>query len=42
MPQKTKTVTPTQTDTDVDPHTRYNPERLCPSQRKDAERHARP
>jgi hypothetical protein len=42
MPTKTKTDTPTRTETNVDPDKFYNPERLCPSQRDDAERFSRP
>ena len=39
---KTKTVTPTKTEVGIDPDKHYNPERLCPTQRQDAERRSRP
>jgi hypothetical protein len=46
MATETQTQTPTQTPTRVeptiDPERHYNPERLCPSQREDAERYSRP
>jgi hypothetical protein len=44
MPQKTQTPTrtPTRTEPAIDPDPYYNPERLCPSQREDAERRSRP
>lgn len=44
MPTKapTRTRTPTRTEPRIDPERHYNPERLCPSQRDDAERHSRP
>jgi hypothetical protein len=44
MPQKTQTPTrtPTRTEPAIDPDPYYAPERLCPSQRDDAERHSRP
>lgn len=43
MPEKkTETQTPTKTDVGIDPEPLYNPERLCPTQRSDSERHSRP
>ncbi len=39
---ETPTRTPTRTEPKLDPERYYNPERLCPSQRDDAERYARP
>ena len=42
MTTKTNTETPTRTAPDIDPDKHYNPERLCPSQRDDAEKLARP
>jgi hypothetical protein len=44
MPVKTKpdTKTPARPLPDEEPWRRYNPERLCPSQRKDAEKYSRP
>ncbi len=44
MPTRTDTPTktPTRTMPDIDPAPHYNPERLCPSQRDDAEHDARP
>ncbi len=43
MPTKTKTDTPTRTtEPTIDPDRHYNPERLCPSQRDDAEKYSRP
>lgn len=38
----TKTSTPTRTEPFIDPAKRYNPERLCPSQRGDGETWSRP
>lgn len=42
MPTKTHTTNPVRTEPTVDPERHYNPERLCPSQREDAERKSRP
>lgn len=44
MPTRTMTPThtPTRTEPTIDPAPHYNPERLCPPQRDDAERDARP
>ena len=48
MPGTAPTTTPTRPDTPLkedpalDPERYYNPERLCPSQRRDGERFARP
>ncbi len=42
MATKTKTNTPVKTGPGLDPEPFYNPERLCPSQRQDSERHSRP
>jgi hypothetical protein len=43
MPTTTPTTTtPTRTEPTVDPDRHYNPERLCPGQRKDGERRSRP
>jgi hypothetical protein len=38
----TKTGSPTREQPRIDPERHYNPERLCPSQRRDGERFARP
>lgn len=37
-----RTTTPTRTMPMIDPERHYNPERLCPAQRDDAERYSRP
>lgn len=43
MATKTKTTNPTRTtEPNLDPEKFYNPERLCPSQRRDGERYSRP
>lgn len=42
MTTKTRTDTPTRTSPGLDPDKTYNPERLCPTQRQDAEKHSRP
>lgn len=42
MPTEAPTTTPTRTEPTVNPERHYNPERLCPSQRQDGERHSRP
>lgn len=39
---QTPTQTPTRVEPTLDPARYYNPERLCPSQRDDAERYSRP
>lgn len=38
----TRTDAPTREDPAVDPERHYNPERLCPSQRRDGEKFSRP
>ena len=42
MGTKTRTTNPTRTEPMIDPERHYSPERLCPQQRDDAEKFARP
>ncbi len=42
MATKTRTTNPTRTAPTIDPERHYNPERLCPTQRDDAEKSSRP